>query len=220
MDIQGVDYNKTAFVIGEDGHLIFTRIVDGKACSQRARVWCAIETQPPADKLVVLARSYATLKDNMSFRRRVSWLESGPSNVIARNLTLVEYEGHASSTTDAHGNTKRVRRQYKRTTERVIVRAQVATKTPMEVYGEYVDVDLDDALHDLKQIRNMKYAEKKKRKQANVGNSNNVADHIMETASMINEHDFVQIMIHSKGKPPSVILYTPDQLEHMLSCAS
>ena len=66
----------------------------------------------------------------------------------------------------------------------------------------------------------MKYAEKKKKKQAKVGNSNNVADHIMETASMINEHDFVQVMIHSKGKPPSVILYTPHQLEHMLSCVS
>ena len=82
---------------------------------------------------------------------------------------------------------------------------------------EYVDTDLDAAPRDLKQIRNMKYAEKKKRKQANVCNSNNVADRIMETVSMINEHDFVQVMIHSKGKPPSVILYMPDQLEHMLS---
>ena len=66
----------------------------------------------------------------------------------------------------------------------------------------------------------MKYTEKKKNKQDIGAHSKNVADHKMETACMINDNEFVQAMFHFKGKPPTVILYSPDQLQHMLSCAS
>ena len=49
--------------------------------------------------------------------------------------------------------------------------------------------------------------------------NNNIADHILLTASMIQDNEFVQAMIHMKDKPPSVILYTTQQLDHFLACA-
>ena len=85
----------------------------------------------------------------------------------------------------------------------------------MDVYQEYIGADLDDAPRDLKQIRCMKYTENKKKKQDIGTHSKNVADHIMETACMINDNEFVQAMFHVKGKPPTVILYSPDQLQCM-----
>ena len=141
--------------------------------------------------------------------------------MLSRKLAVVEYDGQAPSSTSSHGNAKR-RRQYKRTAEHVLeeLRSKVANNPPIDVYNEYVDADLDDAPWDLQQIRHLKYREKKKQKQDIISHSSSVADHVMETASMINDHEFVQAMIHAKGKPSTVVLYMPDQIQHMLICAS
>ena len=61
---------------------------------------------------------------------------------------------------------------------------------------------------------------RKEKKQDIGAHSKNVADDIMETACMINDNEFVQAMFHFKGKSPTVILYSLDHLQHMLSCAS
>ena len=42
--------------------------------------------------------------------------------------------------------------------------------------------------------------------------NNNIADHILQTACMIQDNEFVQAMIHMKGKSPSIIPYTTQQM--------
>ena len=111
---------KTAFLIGDDGHVNFAHIIDGKASVKCAKEWFALDPQPPTENLFVLVRSYAKQKDDPTNKRRVSWFESGPSDVHSRNRAFVKYEGQAPSTTGAHHNTKSVQFQYKRTTERVM----------------------------------------------------------------------------------------------------
>ena len=49
------------FII-DDSRLNFAKIVDGKVSVKRSKMWHALEPQPPVEKLVVLVRSYATLK--------------------------------------------------------------------------------------------------------------------------------------------------------------
>ena len=58
-----------------------------------------------------------------------------------RKLAIVEYDGQAPSSTGSHGNFKRVQRQYKRTTERVMeqLRLKFATKSPIDVYHYYFE---------------------------------------------------------------------------------
>ena len=65
----------------------------------------------------------------------------------------------------------------------------------------------------------MKYREGKSKRDDIRRQNNNIADHILQTACMIQDDEFVQVMIHMKGKPPSVILYTTQQLNHFLACA-
>ena len=126
---------RTAFIIGDGSHLNFAKIIDGKVSAKRRKMWRAPEPQPPVEKLVVRVQSYATLKDDSNYQRRVSWLEFGPPEVLSRKLAIVEYDGQAPSSTGSHGISKRVQRQYKQTTERVMEQlcTKVATKTPIDV---------------------------------------------------------------------------------------
>jgi ribosomal protein S8 len=73
-----------------------------------------------------------------------------------------------------------------------------------------------EAPKDTKQIKNAKYREKKKTTQPR----NNIADEILAVLSMMNEHPFVQQVIHKKGQVPSIICHTEDQMvdfKHFLS---
>ena len=97
---------KTAFIIGDDGCLTFTRLINDVASVVRTKIWCALDPQPATDKLVVIARSYANLKDDATYQRRISWMESGPDDVLSRKLAVVEYDGQAPSSTSSHGNAK------------------------------------------------------------------------------------------------------------------
>ena len=65
---------------------------------------------------------------------------------------------------------------------------------------------------DTKQIKNKKYYEKKKDQGSNEGYHRNVADNVIRVENMVHTHPFVQSVIHTKDKVPSVICYTPEQL--------
>ena len=57
---------------GDDSHLNFAEIVDGKVSVKSRKLERALEPQPPVEKLVILIRSYATLKDDPNYQRQVS----------------------------------------------------------------------------------------------------------------------------------------------------
>ena len=64
---------------------------------------------------------------------------------------------------------------------------------------------------DLKQVQNVKYYNKKQ-KTNNKLYCQNVADEIQTLLSEMHDHPFIQEVIQTKGKPPSVILYLEDNL--------
>ena len=65
-----------------------------------------------------------------------------------------------------------------------------------------------EAPKDTRQIKNAKSREKKKTTQPR----KNTADEILAVLSMMNEHPFVQQVIHKKGQVPSIICQTEDQM--------
>lgn len=68
-----------------------------------------------------------------------------------------------------------------------------------------------DAPKDTRQIKNAKSREKKKTMQP----TNNIADEILEVLNMMNmmnDHPFVQQVIHKKGQVPSIICHTYEQM--------
>lgn len=65
-----------------------------------------------------------------------------------------------------------------------------------------------DAPKDTRQIKNAKSREKKKTMQP----TNNIADEILEVLNMMNDHPFVQQVIHNKGQVPSIIYHTDEQM--------
>ena len=69
----------------------------------------------------------------------------------------------------------------------------------------------DCAPRDLKQVQNAKYQAKKK-KTGHVPHLKNIADEVQTLLSDVHEHPFIQEIIQTKGKPPSVILYLDDNL--------
>ena len=64
---------------------------------------------------------------------------------------------------------------------------------------------------DFRVIKNLKYQEKKKEKIAR-SNRMNVADEILEVLGMVNEHPYVQSIIHNKDQVPNIICYTNQQI--------
>ena len=60
-------------------------------------------------------------------------------------------------------------------------------------------------------INNLKYEEKKKERVARA-NRLNVADEILDVLGMVNDHPFVQTIIHYKDQVPGIILYTNEQI--------
>ncbi|XP_076039143.1 uncharacterized protein LOC143024181 isoform X2 [Oratosquilla oratoria] len=76
--------------------------------------------------------------------------------------------------------------------------------------------DSDMAPRDRKQVENVKYAlNKQERKESGkVGHQTNLADEIVSLVRDISgrEHEFIKELVHIGGQPPSVILYTAEQL--------
>ena len=70
---------------------------DDSPRTMRAKVWQALDPQPPPNKVVVLLRSHSTLKDMANYKRRISWIEKGLPEVPSRNLAIVEYIGQEPS---------------------------------------------------------------------------------------------------------------------------
>jgi hypothetical protein len=82
--------------------------------------------------------------------------------------------------------------------------------------------DPENAPQDLKQVKNVKYLENKKnRHQTNTEHRRkNIADDVLSLLNMFHKYPFVQEIIQTKGKPPSVILYLKEQLQEIRTFCS
>ena len=98
-----------------------------------------------------------------------------------------------------------------------VIKEELKTKPPKQIYLDMNRNDSINAPKDTKQIRNAKYRNKQKEKPMY---SKNVADELLQVLAMMNDHPVVQQVIHRKDQVPAIICYTQDQitdLKHFLS---
>ena len=133
---------------------------------------------------------FAVLKSNNSFKKHVFWFTSATDQSMSR-IALYEYSG----TYDLPSTDK------VRTNPKVIQKIKEDHRKPKEIFLQINLNNSVEAPKDTRQIKNAKSREKKKTTQPR----NNIADEILAVLSMMNEHPFVQQVIHKKGQVPSII---------------
>ena len=168
-----------------------------------------LDPQPNPESVVMVHRYYATLKMDGKYRKRVTAIISP----IFPKVAVWEYSGTYLDSKSFHGNDKRKLIEYSRTDPRVMkeIGEKLVTKPPRAVYQEMLD-DSFKSPRDFKQVRDKKYKDSKIGQKVH---SCNVADDLMTVFSMVDENPHVQEVIHTKNKPPCVILYSDEQLLDM-----
>ena len=171
--------------------------------------WVPVSPQPDSDDVVTLHKYYTSLKANEKYKKRVTWFTSEALPDIA-NVAVYEYIGKYEIADNDHSAT-----DYVRTNPKIFERISSELekrKTPTEIYRDEIKInDSFNAPRDTKQIRNFKY--RKESRKTQILDKNNVADEILQVIGMLNDHAFVQEIIHSKNQVPSIICYTKEQIE-------
>ncbi|CAG2244601.1 unnamed protein product [Mytilus edulis] len=185
---------------------VFVKTVKG------ARV--PLEPQPNPTEVLVLKRAYTKLQRLPEYQRRISWVVTSPESPASGNgVAFVEYIGIFPTTTSLHGNNKNGHGDYIRTNAQIVddIKGMVKTQNCREIYTDLALDDSMEAPRDLKQIQNFKYNEKKRERPHQQKASNN-ADDIQTLMSMQHGHPFIKEIVQLSGKPPSVVVYTDEQL--------
>ncbi|XP_076062750.1 uncharacterized protein LOC143037941 [Oratosquilla oratoria] len=175
-------------------------------------IWCKgkkpLKPQPDEENVWTLCRFHAILKRDRGYRKRVSWIEGGSP------IAVVEYLGTFPTTQSFHGNSKYLKGEYVRKDKAVkdaIVQAIKTGKAPQDIYQNMVLDNPGMAPRGRKQVENVKYTlNKQERKEA---------DEILSLLRDINghEHELIKEVVHTLGHPPSVILYTVEQLQDLVT---
>ena len=177
------------------------------------KTWKVLSPQPSEDNIIIMNRYYATLKRSPHFKKRVTFFVSQQNEHLA-NVALYEYTGTLPPESQPHGNAKSGN-TYTRTNPSTMnnIKRTVNNKKPSEVYYALKHDDSSNCPRDYRVIRNAKQRARKE------GFENkpvsNVADEILEVIAMLQDHPFVQTIIHHKDEVPSVICYTIEQLEDL-----
>ena len=182
---------------------MYCEFKNGQYCVKKRNqgkvTWVPLEPQP--EKIVVLSKYYATHKENPGFQKHVTFVCKSPDENLS-NVALYEYKGEQpKSNTFVRTNPKTMDK----------IQEQLNQKKPKEIYAELRKDDSLNGARDFRVIKNLKYQQKKKEKIAR-SNRVNVADEILEVLGMVNEHPFVQTIIHNKDQVPNIICYTKEQI--------
>jgi hypothetical protein len=212
---------KTDFTVLPDDSLRYTVLKDEKYCYEKQvkgkKTFVPLDPQPEHDNVVTLTRYYTPLKRDKNFKKRVSTFNCFPArHSLRENVALVEYTGTYPKSSQTHGNAKHVSHDYVRTHPDVFEEMHQAIqnkRSTIDIYKDMVLQNPEKAPRDLQQIRSKKFHDKKN---VTMGTSN-IADQVLETLSMVNDHDFVQesVYINGNNKRPSLICYTQTRLEDM-----
>ena len=148
-----------------------------------------------------MSKYYASLKENPNFQKHVTYIYKAADESLG-NIAVFEYKGEQPSTTS-----------FIRTNPKTVdkIKTQLATKKPKEIYAALKRDDSMTCARDFRVVKNVKYEQKRKEKTERV-NRLNIADEILEVLGMVNDHPFVQSIIHNKDQVPNVICYTNEQI--------
>ena len=178
---------------------------------KRIEVFTPIDPQPHKENVLVVHRAYSTHTLSADYKRRISWI-AHPERFS--NIAIAEYTGSYPGLAP-HGNSKK-NSDYIRLPPETMdkIKQKVKSQTTNATYQEEIlgNENIFDAPRSRKQVENAKYRDKKGEKK---GDSANFADHMTSVENMVQTHPFVQLVSHSKGKVPCVILYTEDQIKDL-----
>ena len=200
---------KTTHIVSE--RLKQVTLKNDQYCIKQKRqgriTWVPLNPQPDECDIVILHKYYASLKKDNRYKKRVSWFESTTNTEIS-NTALYEYSGlYPMEAGDD---------SFVRTNPKVLNDIEAAIdnkKRPQEIYTDCLkNDDSFNMPRNTKQIRNLKYRKERREREQTHHQNNNVADEILEVIAMLNDHPFVQEIIHSKEMVPSIICYTEEQM--------
>ncbi|MPC27400.1 hypothetical protein E2C01_020570 [Portunus trituberculatus] len=176
--------------------------------------------QPLAEDVVILKRSYTTLKCDATYKRRISWFENLPIKYKEKSqIAVVEYLGCLPNSYSIHGNTWKTEAAYKKTTPAVkeaIENGLTHGAKPFNLYSDQLLNNSHQCPRNLKQVYNIKQkVQREARKEAGKedGHRQNSADHIQAVMKMFGQNPYIQDIVHIPGKPPGFILYTEQQMK-------
>jgi len=203
-------------------HLIATRqelrLVDGQFCVRKRvdgkRITVPLSVQPSADDVLTVHQFYARLKRDVSYQKRVTWLDTRP-------YAVVEYLGAFPNPVVPHGNAAYATGEYVRTKPQVLdnLRATVSNSKlkPRAVYSQMqTQTAADDhSVRNLQQVQHMSSACTKADRAARgqTASGNNLADDILELCNRISAGDhYVRAVTLTPNHAPICILHTDDQI--------
>ncbi|XP_013400898.1 uncharacterized protein LOC106166782 [Lingula anatina] len=193
---------KWTTVLLKDGQYYTEKRSNGK------KVLCLMKDQPT--EVVRLQRNYATLKRDSTYKRRISWIKGIP-------VAIVEYIGKLPPPAPHGGNAAKGAPPYQRTAKPVLekIREQAkGGKKPKEIYEEMIisNDNERDKPADLRQVQNTVYQTKKKQESRNSTGAGNLAANFNFLHTNMHSHPFIQSIVHSSQKVPSITLFTDKQI--------
>ena len=204
--------NKLKTVVIKQGSYCVEKKIQGQ------RTFVPLEPQPHEDTIVKCHRYYARLKIDPEYQKRVTVFTRLPTPFHSKeNIALVEYQGIFKNQKTPHGNNTRTNEAYYRTDPQILRTAAAITKTqhqmPIKTSNQMM---MDDSLNapNAKQITDKVYRESKK--DQNNLKLTNIADEVLATLTMCqNGENNIREVITTPNKPPSVIVYSNEQLEDL-----
>lgn len=206
---------KFYYLVNTDGSLSTVFLRQEQYCVRKVikkKVeYVPVNPQPEKTKIVVIHRYYTASKLDKTYKKRVTWLGDGG---LQSSLAVVEYLGKFPGLAP-HGKGHSKSNEYVRTNKEVFQNIDEMTDKvkPHKIYN-HLKNDFEDVTGPTgrKQIYNRQYYKRVQSNKTN-GHSNNVADQIIQLENMVSEgHPFIKSVIRNSGKPPSILLYTDEQL--------
>lgn len=180
---------------------------------------------PQPTQILSIHRYYAALKGDPKFKKKVTTVRAAPDHLSSLlTLAVVEYQGSTKPTHSKlpHGNSQ-TNEPYTRTDPEILRRAyeRCNSKPATEVCYDMAFEDSTFAPKSSRQIHDKVSREKKKLSEHNnLLRRNNVADDVLSVLSEVHSSPFIQQVINTKNKNPSIILYTSDQIADLKSNCS
>ena len=198
------------FILSDSGKPSYIRYVKGVFGKLVKGSLTPLTPHPQPDRVIVLRRSYSKLKRDEGYRRRVTWVDN-LTNQWSKPLAVIEYSGTYPQSSACHGNSAKDT-EYVRTKPSVIAAVDTnlkSRKRPHDVYSEVTADNPEKGPRNMQQVYNRK---KKIKDQSASQPKRNLADDVQTVLSKVQEQKFVRSAVVAGNKPPTVIVYTDQQL--------
>jgi len=199
------------YLLCEDGPPAYIRCLKGVFGKRVKGCFEALTPQLQPEQVLVIRRSYSKLKRDPTYRRRVTWLDRITRN-WTKPLAIVEYSGNYPQQSASHGNSVK-ETEYVRTKPDVVAAVDAELKSSKRPREACHDVNVNNpeaGPRNMQQVYNRKKSLNEKLTQQRP--KCNLADDVQAVLGMVQEQQFVRSVVVAGDKPPTVIVYTDQQV--------